>query len=233
MKTVYWAPWYAPQEHHHWNILFDDPKKLLTKVIDDVAGLNDPRFDHMIKCPSFSNLAKNTFYVENPVRSEFKIENGKLIPIGDSHCVSNLSQDANSIQYGLSYIFFCEDDLEMMLTGPYFSETNYTQYGKIICGRFNISKWFRSANLEMYLLKDKDYFVMEENEPMAYFQFLTDEKVVLQRFELNETLRKLSLTCGRVSEWWPKVPLIKRYNKFVSSKTHRLVLREIKKQLVE
>ena len=68
---------------------------------------------------------------------------------------------------------------------------------------------------------------------MAYFNFLTDEKVVLKRFEGNDTLRKLSFTCSRVSEWWSNVPLAKRYDKFLKSKTNRLVLREIKKQLVK
>ena len=122
MKTVYWAPWFAPQDHHHWNILFDDPKRLFTKVLDDTSRLGDPRIDHMVKCPSFNNLSKNVFYVENPIKSEFRIENGELIPVGESSCVSNLSEHANSLQYGLSYIFFSEDDLELMLTGPYFSQ---------------------------------------------------------------------------------------------------------------
>lgn len=233
MKTVYWAPWFAPQDHHHWNILFDDPKRLFTKVLDDTSRLGDPRIDHMVKCPSFNNLSKNVFYVENPIKSEFRIENGELIPVGESSCVSNLSQNANSLQYGLSYIFFSEDDLEMMLTGPYFSQHNHNKYGMVICGKFNISKWFRSTNIEYLLLNKRDYFALEEKEPMAYFHFLTNDKVKLQRFEMNETLRKLSLTCGRVSEWWPKVPLTTRYNKFVSSKTNRLVLQEIKKQLID
>ena len=27
-KIVYWAPWFPPDEIHHWNILFSEPKKI-------------------------------------------------------------------------------------------------------------------------------------------------------------------------------------------------------------
>jgi hypothetical protein len=68
---------------------------------------------------------------------------------------------------------------------------------------------------------------------MAYFHFLSDDKVELKRFELNETLRKISDTCSTVSDWWQNVPLINRYDRFLKTKTNRLVMKEIKKQLVE
>jgi len=232
MKTVYWAPWFPKDDVHHWNILFDDPKKLLTKVIKDVSEFKNERLDAMIRCPAFSTLGKNTYYIENPIASEFKIVDGKIEPVGENHYVTFLT-NMNILMYGLSYIFFCEDDLELLLTGPYFSQTNYTKYGMLVPGKFNIGRWFRAINLEMLLVNNRDCFKMEEGEPMAYFNFLTDEKVVLKRFEGNDTLRKLSMTCGRSSEWWSNVPLAKRYERFLASKTNRLVLSEIKKQLVE
>ena len=74
---------------------------------------------------------------------------------------------------------------------------------------------------------------MPEHEHMAYFQFLTDDKVELKRFELNETLRKISDTCSTVSDWWKNVPLINRYDRFLKTKTNRLVMKEIRKQLVD
>ena len=232
MKIVYWSPWFSKDENHHWNILFDEPKKLLTKVAKDVSELKNERLDAMIKCPAFNTVAKNTFYIENPIASEFNIVDGNVTPVGDNHYVTVMNSK-DTLVYGLSYMFFCEDDLEMLVTGPYFSQTNYTKYGMLVAGKFNIGKWFRAVNMEMLLLDKKDYFKIEEGEPMAYFNFLTDEKVVLKRFEGNDTLRKLSFTCSRVSEWWSNVPLAKRYDKFLKSKTNRLVLREIKKQLVE
>ena len=55
----------------------------------------------------------------------------------------------------------------------------------------------------------------------------------LKRFELNDTLRKISETCSTVSDWWKNVPLINRYDRFLKTKTNRLVMKEIRKQLVD
>ena len=74
---------------------------------------------------------------------------------------------------------------------------------------------------------------MSEHEHMAYFYFLTDDTVELKRFELNDTLRKISETCSTVSDWWKNVPLVNRYDRFLKTKTNRLVMKEIRKQLVE
>ena len=48
----------------------------------------------------------------------------------------------------LSYIFFSEEDIEMTMTSPFFSDAPHLQYGSIVPGSFNISKWFRNVNLE-------------------------------------------------------------------------------------
>ena len=243
IKIVYWAPWFPPDEIHHWNILFSEPKKLLNTVLKEVSTRNDNRLKGMIRCPAFSNIGKNTYYVENPIKTEFNLipqemnekirRPFKIEYISENFYNCNFSNGGNTISYGLPYIFFCEDDLELMLTGPHFSKTSYTDYGNIVPGRFNISRWFRPINLEVLLNKDNYHFKMEENEHMAYFTFLTDNKVELKRFDLNDSLRKISETCANVSDWWSNIPLIKRYDRFLKSKTNRLVMKEIKKQLVE
>ena len=229
-KIVYWAPWFVPQEEHHWNMLFIEPQKLLTKVVKDVSTTSDLRLKAMVRCPAFSSIGKNTFYVENPMTTEFDIVNGEIEYKGDNFYYCTLSKGKSTFKYGLSYIFFSEDDLELMMTAPHFSQTEHTNYAKLVPGKFNISKWFRPVNLEMLLYGN--YFKMPEYEHMAYFQFLTDDKVELKRFELNETLRKISDTCSTVSDWWKNVPLINRYDRFLKTKTNRLVMKEIKKQLL-
>ena len=233
-KIVYWAPWLLKQDEHHWNILYIEPQKLLSKVVKEVSALDDIRLKNMIRCPAFNNIAKNTFYIENPIRTEFEVIDGNIKYIGEHSYNCNPNENLkNTFRYGGSYIFFSEDDLEIMMTAPYFSQTEHTNYARLVPGKFNISKWFRPINLEMILQGDKDYFKALEHEHMAYFQFLTDDKVELRRFELNDTLFKISETCSKVSEWWANVPLIKRYDRFLKTKTNKLVMKEIKKQLVD
>ena len=238
-KTVYWAPWYILQDMYNWNILFLEPKRLLNKVIEETKDLKCERVKGMLKCPAFGYLSRNTFYVENPLTTEFDVvntpEKGKQIVYTGKHkYVCQLSNQGNTFTYGLNYIFFSEDDLEIMVTSPHFSKNvNYTQYARLAPGRYNISKWFRPVSLEMLFNDNETHFRMEEYEHLAYFHFLTDDRVEMKRFDLNDNLRKISETCSDVSSWWFNVPLVNRYERFLKTKTNKLVMSEIKKQLVE
>lgn len=229
IKTVYWSPMLHTKEDNNWNILFIEPERLLSKFVKDTADLPYDRIQGMKRCPAFTNLTRNTFYVQNPVETEFKIESNevKFEAQGLFHDFDGLN-----ISYGLSYLFFCEDDLELLMTSPYFSEAEYTKYAMVVPGKFNISKWFRPFNVEMVLVNNRNNFKIKEYEHIAYFTFLTDDKVVLKRFEVNDTLRKIATTCSTVSRWWKNVPLLKRYDRFLKTRTNRLVMSEIKKQLV-
>ena len=203
----------------------------LTKIFRAAKSPFDQRIVGFSHLRPFSSIGKNTFFVENPMTTEFDIVNGEIEYKGDNFYYCTLSKGKSTFKYGLSYIFFSEDDLEIMMTAPHFSQTKHTSYARLVPGKFNISKWFRPVNLEMLLYGN--YFKMPEHEHMAYFQFLTDDKVELKRFELNETLRKISETCSTVSDWWKNVPLINRYDRFLKTKTNRLVMKEIRKQLVD
>ena len=231
-KTVYWAPVIGHEDDtHHCNIMFLEPNKLLNKISNDVSNRNGVRIKNLTRCPAFSNLAKNIYYVENPISTEFEIQNKKIKFLSENSNVITYIDD--TMIYGNSYIFFCEEDLQIMLTSPFFSETNYTDYGMVIPGKFNISKWFRPINLEMLLINQRNYFKIKEHEHMAYFIFLTDDKIKLKRFNLNKTLKKIANTCATTNEWWKNIPLIKKYNRFIETKTNKLVIKEIKKELVE
>jgi len=231
-KTVYWSPVLSPLVgDNHWNILFIEPQRLLNKVIKDKLITEDERLKNLNRCPAFVDVSKNTFFVENSLTTEFTVVDQEIKYQEGSMASRVLGP--KSIIYGLPYIFFCEDDLEMMITSPYFSEINYNKYAILIPGKFNISKWFRPINLEMMLINNKSNFRIEENEHMAYFTFLTEDKVILKRFDINDKLQKIGNTCGTVNRWWKDVPLIKRYDRFLKTKTNRLVMTEIKKQLVD
>lgn len=230
IKTVYWSPMLHARDENNWSILFIEPQSVFNKFIDDNKNTPESRTTGVKKCPAFTNLTKNTFYIENPMETDLEFENGK-VTFKKQGLFYELN--GNNLAYSLSYAFFCEDDLELLMTTPYFSEAKHQQYAITVPGRFNISRWFRPFNVELMLINDKDKFKIAENEHIAYFTFLTDDKVVLQRFEVNDTIRKVAKTCSSVDSWWRKIPLPKRYERFLKTKTNRLILTEIKKQLVQ
>ena len=70
----------------------------------------------------------------------------------------------------LPYIFFSEEDIEMTMTSPFFSNSKHLQYASIVPGTFNISQWFRSVNFEFNIWSGSE-FKIDEGEDMIYFNF--------------------------------------------------------------
>ena len=70
-KTVYWAPWIVQEDDiHNWNMMYMEPEKLLNSVVKHIPTLQGERMNASLRWPAFTNLAKNTFYVRNPIETE-------------------------------------------------------------------------------------------------------------------------------------------------------------------
>ena len=100
-------------------------------------------------------------------------------------------------------------------------------------GKLNISKWFRYINLEYILHTGVKEFKVNKGESLAYVVFNTNKKVNLKRFEMNDKLHSYGLATGTSTKWEPRVPLATRYKRFMETRTNKLVLNEIKKNLVD
>jgi hypothetical protein len=74
---------------------------------------------------------------------------------------------------------------------------------------------------------------ISSNTPLAYVEFITDKKVILKRFEINDKMRKMGSACALSVSVKRNVPLYERYKLFVNSKQDKILLKEIKKNLVE
>jgi hypothetical protein len=134
--------------------------------------------------------------------------------------------------YGLKWIFFSEEDIEMTLTSPYFSQSPHLHYGAVVPGQLKINSWFRAVNLEFNLWPNVSEFKVEEDEILAYFNFNTNKNIKLVRFEMNEKLHHYSNAGIQSTVWESWVPLKKRYDRFKKSRMNELVLAEIKRNIV-
>jgi|TARA_R100001244_G_scaffold128101_1_gene98958 hypothetical protein len=231
---VYWAP-HLPDDEFNWNILYETPKSLSSFLSHNI-NKNIKNENNIFLCPAVRDLADNTFIVTNPLLSEFKFDESKNIKIiSKTHLKSRLFRDpifkgTKLLEYGLPFIFFCPETLEMTLTSPYFSNSPHIKYGSVIPGKFNIAKWFRPINLEYNVWKG-DYIKFEEKEHLVYINFNTDKQVVLKRFNPTPELVKLSRACSGSTFWEKKVPLLKRYNRFINSESDKIILKLIKQNL--
>jgi hypothetical protein len=232
--TVYWSPAFVSPVD--WNMLYYNPQSLFDQVrLSKIESENNQNF---IYCPAFGNFAKNTFLLKNPITSKFDITDTYELKSKSKNFISSYTREptlegCTLFKYGLTWIFFTEDDIEMTMTSPYFEKVSHLQYGNLVPGKVNISKWFRNINLEYNLHKGVNEFCVEKDETLAYLNFNTDKQVKLVRFEMTEKLYKIMHSVGTSSDWESWIPLVSRYKRFMETQTNKIVLNEIKRNLVD
>ena len=239
-KIVYWAPVFFDKTVN-WNMLYYDPISLYEhtrKSMVTDAKQNDKR-NNFFYCPAYKDVAKNTFLLLNPIETDLVFDNN-IVRVKSTNFISpelehSPSMNGNRlVTYGLKYIFFTEDDIDLTLTAPFFSANNYSQEGAIVPARLKINSWFRVLNLEINLWKDVTTLHIEKDQPIAYVNFITQDNapVKLVRFEMNEKLHSYATGCGTSSSWESHIPLFERYVRFKKTRMNNLVLKEIKNNLV-
>lgn len=229
---LYWAPYIASKSESDWTILYEDP----VTVFDDLIKNRTPEKNSMFYCPSFRDHASRTLVWKNPITTSFAIEEDGSLTRKSRSSIALVKERDPSIKnnalfsYNLNIIFFAEDDLNMTLTAPYFHKNDSYNFGAIVCGTMNVAKWFRPINFEYNLWEGTKEFTLNEGEPIAYTSF--DRDIELHRFVLTEDMEKIAHMCATANSWEKKIPLYKRYERFVNSKTNKKLLGLIKDNLI-
>lgn len=233
--VVYWSPVFF-DESVDWNMMYYDLISLYDYHKDGMNKNIVPKGNSFFFCPAYKNIAKNTFLALNPIHSHFIFEEGVAKVKSKNHIVIDVDHspsivDNPLVRYGLQYIFFSESDINLTMTDPYFNRVDHNSQCSLVPGRINISKWFRVLNLEYNLWSGVKELEFRKDEPLAYFNFDSDN-VELVRFKMSKDLMKLSESCSTSTTWETQVPIIERYSRFIRTRTNKLVLNEIKKNLI-
>ena len=242
---IYWCPLLTTSELDN-SILYQDPEILYSNLLKNKFDEGPKFLNDMFACPSFKNKTKRTLVFKSPISASYEynfenlekpivnvIDNSKpFLPI---KLVRGPAINNNSnITVDLNYLFFCEEPVEATFTSPYFSEAKYLKYGATIPGTFNIGSWFRPFSFEINLWNTKGEFILEENEPIFYVEILTDKKIKIERFMPNDNILKYSASCVNSTKTLGKLlSLNKRYKQFKESSMHKIILNEIKRNVVE
>jgi len=235
MKTkIYWAPvWDGNKD---WTILYEQPQTLFDVLRNDV-NKDISRFDNVFLCPSFSNLAKRISPITFPFDAKYIRKDQDVIPDSKHYLEieTRTSSFNNCINFipSYRYTFFSEEDVNMTLSSPYFSDSPHMKYGRVTPGSFNISKWFRTVNFEITLWQDTNKIEFKKGEHLAYVHFDTENDIEFVQFTMTSELHKILRVCGGSSNWAPQELLCTRYDRFNKSNLDKIVLREIKKNIVE
>lgn len=234
--NIYWASGHYINFDNGllWEILYKEPESLYKSLSKNIDKESKETF---FQCPSFKDLASETFIIKNPLDIDIKINNGEVFETTKNrlNCAVLHSPSIKNnilVQPQIHYIFFAEESVEIDITPPFFHNVGYSQQAATVPGSMDIGSWFRQVSIEMNVWEDSGALSIKENEPVAYIRFNTKKKINFKRFTMNKNLFDIAQSCSTSSNWEPKVSLLKRYKRFKDAKIQDLVLREIRKNLV-
>jgi hypothetical protein len=234
--NVYWSS--INDANEDWSILFDEPTSLISELSLN-KNKNNPD-NNLLRCPAVTDLGKNLFVIKAPLTTSasFIIEDGRVsnkMDTNDSKWIVNRAPSLHNqllTMYSHPIILFAEEDVDVMLSDPYFSNAPHKTWGSIVPGIFNCGAWFRPLQIEFNVWEGITDVSLVEGEHLGYIKFFTDKKVVLKRFSMTEELKGQARVCSSAGNWEPKVPLSKRYDRFKRTKRDKFVLDNIKKNLL-
>jgi hypothetical protein len=239
--TLYWSPGlpFNLDTSPDYNGAYFEPHSLHSEFVTN-SEKDTPAGIRFTSCPAVNAYSKNTFVFTNPLSYELLVNKDYVSPKNPNKPFINAEyrrpptlKDSPIVSIGMSWFIFSEEPVIARFTPPYFHEPKYTQHGTVVSGGFDVGSWFRPFNLDIQMWKNKTELILEEGEPLFYVHIETEKKVILKRFVYNKTLGDIALSCAQSPTLFGKhLPLEKRYNRFIKSKTHSKVLKEIKNNLI-
>lgn len=237
MKTIYWAPWGHPSNELAERFLsYSDPVNVLQDLQSNINKEN--KSDNFLNCPAFVNQYKNAYLFKSPTFADIEIQpNGIVGNNGTTskHLISKQPSllNAHTIKVYANWIFFCEDTMHMESMHPFMHETSASKYGYYVPGGFDISQWFRPLEYAFQMYPNCNKFKINQDEPMLYVRFNTNERIQFKKFQMNEELFNYSISCVRLKDFWHQRNLKKLYEMFNASKIKKSILSQIKNNIME
>lgn len=237
--NVYWSPYYVP-ENADWSFIYPKPKTLLSDLLKNKN--KELKENSFFSCPAVSPKFKKTLVFKNSISCSYEYDATQtpmlIQPKTENYIEANSVRDqavsfGPTVVFSLHNIFFADEPLEVSLTAPFFHEPKYMKYGSIVPGAFDIGQWFRPINFEVQFWNNKGEFILEDEEPLFYLEFITKRPVILHRFNLTQKAYSYSQANINYSFSFGKmVPLLNRYSRFKEVGFREKILTEIKQNLI-
>lgn len=237
MKTIYWSPFFIQEEYPSVQMMYESPDPLL----NDLRGRRNKETvgDNWFQCHAFLATVKNTFILRLPYDIAFGLDKELgIIPIGgdpDNFKFVRMKEPsvvgAHTFAIRANWIFWSDDSTIMTSSPAHYHTTQLDGY--YVGGSMDIGKWFRPIEGAIQLNPNVNTVAFKRNDPIAYVKFETQEPVQLKRFYLTKELEELSWACIKYKKYEPSRPLSYLYDKFTTKGLHKIVTREIKRNVMD
>lgn len=241
--TIYWANEdNYDTELEDLTFIYPKPETLFNNLNKNKNKKNTS-FNTYFSCPAVSEKFKKILIFNNAAECSYFYDfsnNNNLISSNSNYSYSvQRTRDSSlnigpTLEFPQRYYFFSDSPVDAYFTPPMFHKPEYTKYGTVIPGEFNIGKWFRPFNFEMQLWSNTGEIIFKENEPLFYVEFKTDRRIEFKQFNVTKQIRKYSNSVinSRDIHGFGKT-LAYKYNKFLSYNMQEKILNEIKRNLID
>jgi len=236
MITIYWG---VPDLSNFTGLRHTTPVSLLQHHLKDK---NLETIDYN-KCPAFRKSLENIYcgMASVPFTLNFN-EQGLYLNDPSQGELFNKLVVVRSIQdrifsWNTRHIFFTDtESLDMTLYAPHMEDNDFTNNTTLVSGVFDIGKWFRPAESTFIVKSGNRTVTINENDPLYYLKFHTEEKIQFKRFictpeiysyaSLSVQSRKYHPNTATTLDWY--------YNIFGKHKKFKnLILKKIKENLID
>jgi hypothetical protein len=233
--NLYWSPFFIPN-YQDASFLYKNPTTLYSELQQYRKKGNTGSY---LSCPAMFNKMKKTLVFKNVVDSSYEYNQESITPTIEGSIGLSKSRESSlnigpTLNLSYSVVFFADEPVTASFTSPYFHKSQYTKYGSICPGEFDVGQWFRPYDVEIQMWDNEGVFNLKKDEPMFYSEFKTTKPINLHRFELNDKLRNYCLSCINTTQMFGRgQSLLSRYEKFKNIGFKEKILTEIKKNIIE
>jgi len=241
--VVYWSPWWNLNAKKSQDIFYDTPNNVYSHLSNNFHPPTETK--NYMQCPAVMDKLKKNYVIfcradvdlsiqldENKKVTGFGFSDHEKMAIGGTLSHAPTLDNQFLLELDMSFAFFSEESLVVSINSPYFHQAPYLNYGAIVPGEFDIGKWFRPINLEFNLWPGVTRLKIDSGEPLAYFSFETDKKIIFKRYTFNERLFHIASQSARYKDKPRWRPMSYRYERFKEASMKELVMKEIKENLV-
>jgi hypothetical protein len=235
--NVYWSVIILHDEISPF-LTYEEPKTIAESLNAIDTSTLKPG-DNFKYCPAFRKQSSNTFKLSFPFDYRLSFENNNIkTDMYDQRffdaMVSIRSPEMRMLSLNLHYLFVAEESLEMATYPSYMSDNDFAVKTILIPGQFDIGRWVRPLDCAFMMRKGFDEVNINRGDEYLTIKFLTDEKINLKKFFVSPILANLIKQNVESRTYKKKAqPLQYYYNLYQRAKMHKLIMKEIKNNLMD
>ena len=233
--NVYWAPLCDPSPGSAICPLnYPAPERVLPELNQIPVHVETG----VMQCPSFNETLKNTYAIKCPfdIKMKYQDSDGWHVESGiGPDIVRGRSHSARTASIMASYIFVCEQPLQMEVRQATYHLNEFTNNTILYGAKVDIGRYFRGTECAFHVRNNCNNLTVNYNDTLYYITFETTEPVRLVKFEATQeiityseyTLKARNCTSGK------RRKLEHYYNMYVKSLYHKKIIKLVKENILD